>query len=54
MKYFITKSELEAARLMSYTKSLTTNDSVKNDADYIVELGDRIKNERLKALAYSE
>jgi hypothetical protein len=54
MKYFITKSEMEAAKLMSSKKSLTTNDSIKDDADYIVELADKIKNERLKMLAYRE
>ena len=52
MKYTIYKSEIEAAQLISFAKGeITTDDSIKDDADKIIELADRIKRDRLRGAA---
>ena len=46
--YTIFPSEIKAAQIMShYRGELNTNDSIKDDANYIIDLAHRIERERL-------
>ena len=47
--YTITKGELEAGALMSRAKGeISTEDSFREDANYIIDLAHRIERERLE------
>jgi len=46
--YTIYPSEIEAARIMqAYKSEMTTDDSIKEDANYLIDLVHRIERERL-------
>ncbi len=47
--YIITKGEMEAGALMSRAKGeMSTKDSFREDANYIIDLAHRIERERLE------
>ena len=47
--YTVYKSEIEAMQIMmAWRGERTTEDSIKDDADYIINLADRIKRDRLR------
>ena len=50
MEYTITESEILASRVVSrYRGELTTDSSIIDDANFIIDLADKIKRERVEA-----
>ena len=48
---FYTWGEIEAARIMDrYKGFVTTKDSIRRDADYLIDLAHRIERERMDVI----